>query len=198
MSTSGWLLGIAGVAVGQLLAVCYLWVQRKWARTDLSINRREERADEAARNILGLLEQVRDVYSGMSMAEAMEIPSDSRYDLCHRIDLETQLLPDKTLRAQLGRITAAFWSAEAVSEWQGDSLPHIASVCCRAGQELVGARLRREPLPTPGSSENVARTELYAKSADDYNAMMEAAYESERQRRRAERAQAKKESSPGE
>ena len=84
--------------VGQILGMGTEVLRRRWERR----RRVEERAELAAQKVLDVLERARKLFDGFEIGTG---PEDERvYDLCHALEREALLLPDRQVRSRLGEL----------------------------------------------------------------------------------------------
>jgi hypothetical protein len=102
-----------------------------------------------------------------------KLDKEQMYALCHRLQRETQLLPDAALRRRLDDLTTVIWHMDAVAFSLRLYLSQLSFILYRATIDLTGAFLRRDPLPTAENSRFIRDLDLYVKEAKAHEAYVE-------------------------
>jgi hypothetical protein len=170
------LAGIVGAAVGAVVgggvAVGSAWLQHEWSGKDARAQRIETHADEAAIRILDALEKLRAMCSGLSF-EFRDFTNQDLYELCHKMERDALVLPDKTLRDRIAMFTKVIWHLELIAYVTRNPLSQMAFVLYRAGEEVLGAYRRNEDLPDLDASEALKKLSTYYREAEEAEAQIE-------------------------
>jgi hypothetical protein len=169
----GWA-ALAGLVVGQVLALSTGWIQRRWTNSDLRRGRVETRAEDAAQSLLDQFAEVRQLNDGNHTQESTRDDAyQAEYELSHRMEREILLIPVAAVREALRKITMSLWFSEAAAQATGHSLPEVSFHLFAAGNEIVGAYLRGESLPDHASNIHLTQLERYHEAALARNALIE-------------------------
>lgn len=166
----GWLLGLGGVAVGQVLGLGTALIQRRLSTNDALRARVDTRAEEAAQKLVDQFAAVRDLNEGNPTKEShRDDHYSAEYELTHRMERNIMLIPDAGVRKALRKITQALWFSEPVAAATGHGMEEISFHLFAAGNEVIGAYLRGEVVPNQHPVNQLRELEKYHKAADEHS-----------------------------
>jgi hypothetical protein len=147
MNAGDWLLGAGTLLVGQALGLGGEIIRRRWSDTSERRRRMEERGEQAAGNLMGLLDEGRRLVE-VDGPLALEWDDQQQvYELCHRIEREALLLPDPMVRRWMEHVVEALWFSNALyKEMSIHSQGSLVFAVSNAGKHALGAMLRGESL----------------------------------------------------
>jgi hypothetical protein len=167
------LAGIAGAVLGGGMVVGGAWLQRRWSTKDVRTQRVEERADDAARRILDVLEELRTICDGQVTFDTTDIGNQGLYELSRRIDRDAILIPNKDFRDRIGMFSTTIWHLDVVAYATRNPIQQVSVLLYRAGEEVIGSYLRVEALPDLDATESLKRLAIYHREAEETEAQIE-------------------------
>jgi hypothetical protein len=139
---STWVLATSSVLIGSLSTFGVEFSRRRWADRAEAKRRVAERSEAAAKEILEMLDEARDL---LDIGREEEVEDAKVHSLGHRIDRAALLLSDPTARTALAYVTEAIWEADTgIAQYLGHSPMQVAHRICEAGHQVLGAVLRGE------------------------------------------------------
>jgi hypothetical protein len=137
---------VAGVAVSAAGALVVAWKQQEWTHRNLLKSQAEEDARRAAQRLLDMLDEVRHRFRGV-LSYDVGSSREHIYELCYRLKREIIMLPKPQFRERFDKIHDAVWDIDVCGREAGQYLQQVATILYAAGEELVGAYSKGDPVP---------------------------------------------------
>ncbi len=132
------------MAAGALFQGVLDALRRRWQAESERDRRKQERAEEAASDLLIQLDKIYEAF--VAIRDPLGEPEDMDGALA-RLRRKSALLTDTEVRRRLDLIYEALGHTSSIGSFHGDRPRQVAMKVCHIGHETLGAFLRTEELP---------------------------------------------------